>query len=37
MDTEMNPAEGEFADILRKLMAQPRDGTVDEIEGWSLA
>ena len=31
VDTEMNPAEGEFADMLKKLMAPPRYGTVEEI------
>jgi len=33
VDTEMNPAEGEFAEALKKLMALPRYGTVDEIAG----
>jgi len=33
VDTEMNPAEGEFADMLKKLMAPPRYGTVEEIAG----
>jgi 3-oxoacyl-[acyl-carrier protein] reductase len=33
VDTDMNPAEGEFADSLRKLMALPRYGHVDEIAG----
>ena len=33
VDTEMNPAEGEFADMLKKLMAPPRHGTVEEIAG----
>ena len=32
-DTDMNPAEGEFAEMLKKLMALPRYGTVDEIAG----
>ena len=27
----MNPAQGEFADMLRKFMALPRYGSVDEI------
>ena len=27
----MNPATGDFADMLRKLMALPRYGTIDEI------
>ena len=31
VDTDMNPADGEFAEMLRKLMALPRYGTVDEI------
>lgn len=31
VDTEMNPANSEFADMLRKLMALPRYGTADEI------
>ena len=31
VDTDMNPAHGEFADTLRKLMALPRYGTGDEI------
>ena len=30
-DTDMNPAHGDFADMLRKLMALPRYGTADEI------
>ena len=30
-DTEMNPANGEFAESLKKLMALPRYGTVEEI------
>jgi NAD(P)-dependent dehydrogenase (short-subunit alcohol dehydrogenase family) len=29
----MNPAEGDFAEMLKKLMALPRYGTVDEIAG----
>ena len=33
VDTEMNPAEGEFAEVLKKLMALPRYGTVEEIAG----
>jgi 3-oxoacyl-[acyl-carrier protein] reductase len=32
-DTEMNPAEGENAEALEKLMALPRFGTVEEIAG----
>jgi 3-oxoacyl-[acyl-carrier protein] reductase len=31
VDTDMNPAEGEFAESLKKLMALPRYGTPDEI------
>ena len=31
VDTDMNPAEGEFAEMLKKLMALPRYGTPDEI------
>jgi 3-oxoacyl-[acyl-carrier protein] reductase len=31
VDTDMNPATGEFADALRKLMALPRYGTGEEI------
>ncbi|KIO49177.1 3-oxoacyl-ACP reductase family protein [Nitrosospira sp. NpAV] len=30
-DTDMNPAKGDFAEMLRKVMAVPRYGTVDEI------
>jgi 3-oxoacyl-[acyl-carrier protein] reductase len=33
IDTDMNPATGEFADSLKKLMALPRYGSVDEIAG----
>ena len=33
VDTEMNPATGEFAETLKKLMALPRYGTVEEIAG----
>ncbi len=33
IDTDMNPATGEFADKLRNLMALPRYGSVDEIAG----
>jgi len=29
--TDMNPESGEFADALKKLMALPRYGTVEEI------
>ena len=31
VDTDMNPAEGEFAEMLKKLMALPRYATPDEI------
>lgn len=31
VDTDMNPAEGEFADMLKKLMALPRYAGADEI------
>jgi 3-oxoacyl-[acyl-carrier protein] reductase len=31
VDTELNPAEGEFAEQLKKLMALPRYGKVEEI------
>ena len=31
VDTEMNPAQGEFAEMLKKLMALPRYAHVDEI------
>jgi len=31
IDTEMNPANGEFAEALKKLMALPRYGHVEEI------
>jgi enoyl-ACP reductase-like protein len=30
-DADMNPATGDFADGLRRLMALPRHGTADEI------
>lgn len=30
-DTDMNPAKGDFAEMLRKVMAVPRYATVDEI------
>ncbi len=33
VDTDMNPAEGEFAEMLKKLMALPRYGSTDEIAG----
>jgi 3-oxoacyl-[acyl-carrier protein] reductase len=33
VDTDMNPAEGEFAELLKKPMALPRYGTADEIAG----
>jgi 3-oxoacyl-[acyl-carrier protein] reductase len=31
IDTDMNPANGDFADTLRSLMALPRYGTADEV------
>lgn len=31
VDTDMNPATGEFAETLKKMMALPRYGTADEI------
>jgi 3-oxoacyl-[acyl-carrier protein] reductase len=31
IDTEMNPAEGEFAEVLKKLMALPRYGSAAEV------
>ena len=31
VDTDMNPADGDFADTLHELMALPRYGTGDEI------
>lgn len=34
VDTELNPASGEFAESLKKLMALPRYGTVGEIAGF---
>jgi 3-oxoacyl-[acyl-carrier protein] reductase len=33
VDTEMNPASGEFAESLKKLMALPRYANADEIAG----
>jgi len=33
IDTDMNPADGAFADMLRKQMALPRYGGVDEVAG----
>jgi 3-oxoacyl-[acyl-carrier protein] reductase len=33
-DTDLNPATGEFTDMLRKLMALPRYGSVDEIAAF---
>jgi 3-oxoacyl-[acyl-carrier protein] reductase len=33
IDTELNPAEGHFAETLKSLMALPRYGTVDEVAG----
>jgi 3-oxoacyl-[acyl-carrier protein] reductase len=35
-DTEMNPATGEFAEMLKKQMALPRYAIVDEMRRWSL-
>jgi 3-oxoacyl-[acyl-carrier protein] reductase len=32
-DTEMNPASGESAEMLKGFMALPRYGTVEEIAG----
>lgn len=34
VDTDMNPASGEFAESLKKLMALPRYGHVDEIASF---
>ena len=34
VDTDMNPAHGEFADTLRNLMALPRYGSADEIASF---
>ncbi len=34
VDTELNPASGDFAESLIKLMALPRYGTADEIAGF---
>ena len=34
VDTELNPASGEFAESLKKLMALPRYGHVDEIASF---
>ncbi len=34
VDTELNPASGEFAESLKKLMALPRYGTVEEIASF---
>src|SRR4051794_12764555 len=31
IDTEMNPAEGDFAETLKKLMALPRYGSAEEV------
>jgi 3-oxoacyl-[acyl-carrier protein] reductase len=33
VDTELNPDEGEFAEMLKKVNALPRYGTVEEIAG----
>ena len=35
VDTDLNPAQGEFAEMLKKLMALPRYSTPDEIAGMS--
>jgi len=34
VDTELNPATGEFAEMLKRITALPRYGTVDEIAGF---
>jgi len=34
VDTEMNPATGEFAEMLKKITALPRYGTVEEVAGF---
>jgi 3-oxoacyl-[acyl-carrier protein] reductase len=31
IDTDMNPADSDFADMLRQIMALPRYGTADEV------
>ena len=31
IDTDMNPADGDFAEMMKKLMALPRYGTTDEV------
>jgi 3-oxoacyl-[acyl-carrier protein] reductase len=33
VDTDMNPAEGDFADLMHGLMALPRHGRPDEVAG----
>ena len=33
IDTEVNPADGEFAETLKSFMAVPRYGTVEEVAG----
>ena len=33
VDTDMNPADGDFADMLRSMLALPRYATADEIAG----
>jgi len=33
IDTDMNPADGDFAEMLKKLMALPRYGSGDEVAG----
>jgi 3-oxoacyl-[acyl-carrier protein] reductase len=35
VDTDMNPADSDFTDMLRKLMALPRYGATDEMQRWS--
>ena len=34
IDTEMNPATGEFAEMLKKITALPRYGTAEEVAGF---
>ncbi|HSI13721.1 MAG TPA: SDR family oxidoreductase, partial [Chthoniobacter sp.] len=34
VDTDLNPATGEFAESLKKLMALPRYGHVDEVASF---
>jgi len=33
IDTEMNPADGEFAETMKSFMALPRYGSADEVAG----